>query len=240
MVDTKKKQALKMNYSKSAAELYGKIAGPVSVLAFSDSLDNFFLKYMPDGADILEIGCGPGLQAIDIVKRRPDVKLVASDFSDNFVQLGIANWSQWIQQNRQIDYGSTTPSLTFVQANAMDLSSFSDNSFDGIYSITAIKHFPDPIHCIRECIRCLKPGGRLLFSEFYQESSIETVNNFVQHSSFPGFLKPFIARIFHLPIRNSLSIEEVKNWLPAINIPDSQKELHILKDYPAWVFTAIK
>jgi methylase of polypeptide subunit release factors len=120
MVNPKGEQALKMYTNKFASNIYGKLAGPVSVLAFSDSLDNFFLKYMPDGADILEIGCGPGLQAIELMKRRPDVKLVASDFSDKFVQLGIANWSQWIQQNRQIENVSTTPSLTFVQANAID------------------------------------------------------------------------------------------------------------------------
>ena len=227
--------------SKFGSTLYGKLAGTGSVLAFSDSLNDFFMNYMPVGADILEVGSGPGLQAIELVKKRPDIKLVASDFSDQFVQLGLANLSKWRQQNRQSEQPSTDLSLMFVQANAMDLSSFAANSFDGIYSITAIKHFPDPIRGITECIRCLKPGGRLLFLEFYKECSIETMSNLIRHFSIPRFLKPFMAHFIHHNLQcEAPSIEDVKNWLSVIKIPDSQKNLQVLNDYPAWLFTVIK
>ena len=42
-----------------------------------------------------------------------------------------------------------------------------DNSFDAVFSEHVIEHvtYRDGLHCLRECRRVLKPGGRLLFVE---------------------------------------------------------------------------
>ena len=48
--------------------------------------------------------------------------------------------------------------------------SFADNTFDFILSFDVLEHIPDYTAALAECLRCLKPGGRLLFSvPFWQE-----------------------------------------------------------------------
>lgn len=42
--------------------------------------------------------------------------------------------------------------------------SFADNSFDHILSFDVLEHVPDFRIALAECLRCLKPGGSLLFS----------------------------------------------------------------------------
>lgn len=42
--------------------------------------------------------------------------------------------------------------------------SFSDNSFDLITSNQVFEHVPDYLRAFKECLRCLKPGGSLVFT----------------------------------------------------------------------------
>jgi SAM-dependent methyltransferase len=41
---------------------------------------------------------------------------------------------------------------------------FADGSFDLILSLDVMEHVPDSDAALRECFRCLRPGGVLLFS----------------------------------------------------------------------------
>lgn len=42
--------------------------------------------------------------------------------------------------------------------------SFADASFDAIVSLDVLEHIPDYRQALRECHRCLRPGGRLMWS----------------------------------------------------------------------------
>ncbi|MHB8420900.1 MAG: class I SAM-dependent methyltransferase [Myxococcales bacterium] len=96
----------------------------------------------------------PRLQAIEIARLRPDLQLVACDFSQEFTRLG--------ERNR--DRARVGP-VQFTVADAMDLSRFARRSFDAVYSLTAIKHFPDPVRgltpCWRACRGRRREGGRM-------------------------------------------------------------------------------
>ena len=107
-----------------------------------------FLRQIGRDRDVLEIGCGNGIQlrALAPVNKR----CVGVDISATV-----------------LDHNADLPSnVELLVADACDLSSLADNSFDVAFSSQLIEHIhPDdvPRH-LREMARVLRPGGRYIFN----------------------------------------------------------------------------
>ncbi|MGH2641217.1 MAG: class I SAM-dependent methyltransferase [Actinomycetota bacterium] len=101
------------------------------------------LAEVPDGADVLEIGCGPGTDAAALAEGR---RYVGIDLSE--VQLAHAR--------------AITPSGRFLHGDVLD-TTFPPASFDAVVSFYAFNHIPqDRMELLFGRIRSwLRPGGRL-------------------------------------------------------------------------------
>ena len=107
-------------------------------LPLSDSVCNILTKYLPDNADILDVGCGTGYYTNKIKQFLPLCNIYGLDISKD----GIITASK---QNKNIEY--------FV-ASAFDLP-FEDNSFDALINIFSPK-------AENEFLRILKNNGYIL------------------------------------------------------------------------------
>jgi len=112
-----------------------------------DRLLEAFAQRLPDGARVLDLGCGAGLPSTKQLARRFEV--VGVDISD--VQLRLA------RQN--------VPNATFMRGDIAQLE-LSEGSFDGIAALYSISHIPRDEHeALFVRIACwLRPGGLLLAS----------------------------------------------------------------------------
>lgn len=90
-------------------------------------------------ADILEVGCGTGVMA-ERINALPGVTLIATDFSERFVELTAARG---------------------VDARQADICylPFDDASFDVVYAGWMLYHVRDLERALNEVRRVLKPGG---------------------------------------------------------------------------------
>jgi ubiquinone/menaquinone biosynthesis C-methylase UbiE len=96
---------------------------------------------IPKDSKLLDVGCGRG------------------DFLNGFINSGCNGYG--------VDFTNAAekycPDAKLFQAdienNGMP---FEDNYFDVIFSKSVIEHFYDPDTLIRECKRCLKPGGMII------------------------------------------------------------------------------
>src|SRR5688572_25822153 len=96
---------------------------------------------------ILDAGCGEGIDLAS-VGLSPDCRAVGLELSPGGILATAARIS-------------TVPRARLVQGNVLSLP-FPANLFDGAYSYGVVHHTIDPAGAVREIVRTLKPGGRLL------------------------------------------------------------------------------
>lgn len=101
----------------------------------------------PDGARVLDVGCGTGAQSRTLINR-PDVAEVVGADQARFL----------LERARELAVGLT--GLTFEEASGDDLP-FETATFDVIVAHTVLTHVADPEAVLAELARVVRPGGTL-------------------------------------------------------------------------------
>ncbi len=99
------------------------------------------------GERILDVACGTGTSTVSLAKRGAD--LVGLDFSTGMI----------IEARRR------HPGIEFVQGDATALP-FGDCEFDGVTISFGLRNVREPHLALAEMFRVLKPGGRVVVTEF--------------------------------------------------------------------------
>ena len=97
-------------------------------------------------ARLLEIGCGSGILQYELARRAASVVGL-----DVHARLGAV---------RARTAADGLPNA-FVQGDGQTLP-FADAVFDAVVIASALEFIPDPLACLREVVRVLRPGGRLV------------------------------------------------------------------------------
>jgi len=192
--------------------LYGRVAGSFAVDILWDDFLSTFLNRIPDGATLLEVGAGPGILAIRILKSRPSLKIIVTDFSPRMLELATANLAKASREDNKINMRRSQ--LEYVQANAMDLSKFANRQIDGIYAMGAIKHFPDPLRCLYQARNVLAGGGIMYFTDSCADGTYSGTKAIVAKLNLPPIMGCLMSPIIHLGLsREAPSRAEVESWV---------------------------
>ena len=103
---------------------------------------------LPEGAKLLDIGCGTGDMLRIFSEVCPGAGLAGLDFSPNMLKTA---------ENNLRDL----PGIRLQQGNALDLP-FPEKSFDGASISFALRNTADYLRALLEAARVLRPGGVLL------------------------------------------------------------------------------
>lgn len=124
-----------------------------------------WIASMRPGADVLEVGCGVGLDSAAMARR--GLKVTAVDLT----MIGVATAHRRARdQHLDGDYAC---------ADAESLP-FADRSFDYVYSFGVIHHAADTGACVDEAFRVLKDGGEALIMLYHRRSLNELMHRLLR------------------------------------------------------------
>jgi cyclopropane fatty-acyl-phospholipid synthase-like methyltransferase len=112
------------------------------------------------GQHVLDLGCGHGGPAL-MVARRTGARVTGISISAEQVTRARAGAAM----------AGLSDQVQFERANAMDLP-FAPGSFDAVMAFESIIHMPDRQHILRQVHDMLRPGGRLVLTDFYERAPI--------------------------------------------------------------------
>ena len=104
-----------------------------------------------EGSRILDLGCGHGRITELLVEGVPSLEVVGVDFTRPMLDAFL------------VKPGTNECKIELVCADITKLP-LEDDSFDAVLSSRAFQYLPDPLCGVREALRVLKPGGRLVVS----------------------------------------------------------------------------
>jgi ubiquinone/menaquinone biosynthesis C-methylase UbiE len=104
--------------------------------------------------EILEIGCGNGIQALYINASHNPLSITGIDL--NKANIDIANSEK---------AGTNAGNVSFFVGNAQNLTQIESDSIDVLLNIESAFHYPDKVSFLSEVHRVLKPGGEFLIAD---------------------------------------------------------------------------
>jgi ubiquinone/menaquinone biosynthesis C-methylase UbiE len=110
----------------------------------------------PEGARLLEVGCGPGRLSI-LLARRYGLDVTGLDLDPAMIERARAN------ADRSGNRGARQPSFLVGDVSSL---AFPDESFDVVVSTLSMHHWSDPTAGLTEIGRVLRPNGRALVWDF--------------------------------------------------------------------------
>jgi ubiquinone/menaquinone biosynthesis C-methylase UbiE len=140
------------------------------------------------GAEILSVGCGPGVILRQVCALNASMRATGLDIS-----------AERVQEAKERNRGNGQANFVRGDAQAMD---FASNSFDLVYARMLMEYLKDKEGAVKEMVRVCKPGGTVLLQDLdgqllwhYPEDPVVqgTVEKVVRALSSTGF-DPFVGR----------------------------------------------
>jgi ubiquinone/menaquinone biosynthesis C-methylase UbiE len=207
-------------YTKLESLLYDRVVAP-AVTQLRDAVLGELLADLPSQASILDVGCGGGQIATLLLEERADLHVTGLDLSPEQIGRAIA---------RTADFADRTD---FV-VGAAEAMPFCSRSFDLVLSVASLKHWPDKKRGLGECLRVLKPGGRLAIIEADRDCRDSDARAFIARWQVPRAMKAFALLAFrNLVAAKSLARHEIRELIDGLPIADH--DVRLLPSTPAWI-----
>lgn len=118
----------------------------------------FLLPRLRPGAEVLDLGCGPGTITLGLARRACRV-------------VGLDAAADMVEQARELAAGSEVHNVAFEVGSAYELP-FGDASFDVVHAHQVMQHLADPVRALSEARRVLRPGGLVAVRDSDYETMI--------------------------------------------------------------------
>ncbi len=150
-----------MDKSKNAVEIFDKYASEyerkfMNVDLYADSLDLFCSNLKKQNATVLELACGPGNITQYLLSKKPYLKILATDLSENMIRLAKEN--------------NPTAEFKLMDGRAIDTL---NGSFDAVVCSFGLPYFSkeETKKFIADASKIISPGGLIYLSTMEDDYS---------------------------------------------------------------------
>jgi cyclopropane fatty-acyl-phospholipid synthase-like methyltransferase len=112
------------------------------------------------GQHLLDVGCGAGVPAIRL-GQQTDADITG---------ITVSEW-QLSEATRRVNAAGLRGQVRIEYGDAAALA-YPDGSFDAVLALESLGHAPDRGQWLREMVRVLRPGGRVVLTEFTEEVAL--------------------------------------------------------------------
>src|SRR5216684_8806184 len=176
------------------------------------------------GAEILSVGCGPGVILRQVCALNASIRATGLDIS-----------AERVQEAKERNRGNEQANFVRGDAQAID---FASNSFDLVYARMLMEYLKDKEGAVKEMVRVCKPGGTVLLQDLdgqllwhYPEDPVvqETAEKVVRALSPTGF-DPFVGRKLFSMARNA-GLTNIDVQAECYHLIVGEADPHILKQW---------
>jgi ubiquinone/menaquinone biosynthesis C-methylase UbiE len=164
----------------------------------------------PQIVHVLDVGTGTALIPIELCQQwqyyeMDNWRVMAIDLAEEMLKLARKN----------VDRAGLTDRISLQRVDSKALP-FDDGAFDVVMSNSIIHHIPEPIDCMKEMWRVLKPRGMLFVRDLYRPESSEVVESLVNQYAGSESLRQ--QQLFRQSFHAALTIEEVRSLADACGL----------------------
>lgn len=163
------------------------------------------LRRLPQGSQILELGCGLGHDGLELL--RSGYRVVETDIAPG----------QLREAQRLHTESGYSDSCAHLLADAEYLP-FASRSFDGALMVASLHHLPDPLRSLKEIRRILRPGGVFALGT--------EPNSWQSHTIYP--MGKLVLRLLKRTLRREIDPSEVVSEADKLTEGFSYRELNDL------------
>jgi len=106
------------------------------------------------GGSYLDVGCGTGDIALEILRQSPSSRVIGIDPSEGMLALG----------REKVQAAGSVAAISLEQGDVLNLR-FEDDSFDGAIASFCIRNVTDRKKALAEILRVVRPGGLFVIVE---------------------------------------------------------------------------
>ena len=181
---------------------------------------------VPTHGNLLDVGCGGGHLLVDLQKMRPDINAVGLDCSATQIRAA---------RKRAVIHAT---GLQFEHGSVMRLP-FPDRSFDVVVSIASLKHWPNRGLGLFECVRVLRPEGRLIVVEVDRACHLLKARDFVSLWKIPRFAQWAATAMFRTWVSGqSIDMLDARRLMKSLHLRDS--EIRVVEGTPTILMSGIR
>ncbi len=153
--------------------------------------------------EILDLGTGTALIPQVLIAQERRCHVTAVDKGPNMIAYA----------RKRLDKKGISHRINAQVEDSCDLS-WEANRFDAIISNSLIHHVPEPIHCFREAVRVLRPGGLLFFRDLFRPDNKAKIEQLVKrHAANETAVQQQFLR---QSLEAALTLEEVEQMLQSV------------------------